>query len=49
MGDLVFIPMGRILYSNFALKSSFRFGEGQVAAHIVWRFWWIMKEPRHEA
>ncbi len=38
MDGLVFIKIGPILYSNFAMRCDFRHATG-VARHLFWRFW----------
>ena len=35
---MVFHRFGRIMYSNCALRTDFRFNCG-VASHMFWRFW----------
>jgi len=39
-GPLIFHGIGRLLYTNCALRTDFRYGQG-IAKHMVWRFWWL--------
>ena len=39
-GPLIFHGIGRLLYTNCALRTDFRYGQG-IAKHMVWWFWWL--------
>lgn len=39
-GPLTFHRVGRLMYSNLAMRVDFSYGSG-IARHLFWQLWWV--------